>query len=87
MRKVKVKPVDSAQDIPTSFATEDEERQWWAEHELTDKFFTEAEDNLETRVSNLELQVLKLTDRVDCLIDENQALREQLEQLEPKARR
>jgi hypothetical protein len=84
-RKSKLKPVNSRRDIPTHFDSEDEEREWWAEHELTEKFFAESEGDIWTQVANLELQIMRLTGRLDCLTEENQALKDRVKHLESRS--
>jgi hypothetical protein len=75
-------PVNSQSEIPSSFASEDEEREWWATHDLTDAFYEEGRE--EAEIANLRFQQLKLTYAVGKLRDENQTLKERLNKIEAK---
>ena len=80
--KAKIIPVRTRAEVPSTFNSEDEERDWWACHELTDEFFAEAESDPETALANLELELMRLTSSLDKLTDENRVLKERLEKLE-----
>lgn len=44
MNKRKRKIIHSLSDIPLSFPSEDEEREWWADHELSEQALNEFQD-------------------------------------------
>ena len=39
--------IHSLSEIPTTFASEDEERDWWATHYLSDEVYEQLEDRTE----------------------------------------
>ena len=80
--KAKKTPVRNNSDIPTSFASENEERDWWAQHELTDDFFAEAGRDAWTHVANLEFQVMKLLGGLEVLTEETRSLKDRIDKLE-----
>ena len=74
--------VDSQNEIPPAFGSEDEEREWWETHELSDAFL--AENRQDTEIANLKFQQLKLAAAVDNLLAENRALKGRIEEVEAK---
>jgi len=63
-RKPRRKTIRSVEEIPTRFASEDEEREWWATHDLSEELY----DQLEATPSNAE-DLLALG-RIERLIQE-----------------
>jgi hypothetical protein len=45
--KKKTKLIHSLDEIPTDFASEDEERDWWANHELSEELLNSMEETTE----------------------------------------
>jgi hypothetical protein len=43
MKKKERKIIDSISEIP-KFKSEDDERAWWADHDFSEKFYSELED-------------------------------------------
>jgi hypothetical protein len=43
-RKMTRKIIHSLEEIPDHFASEDEERDWWAEHEFSEELLNSLED-------------------------------------------
>jgi hypothetical protein len=45
--KQKIVIIHSLEEIPDSFSSEDEEREWWATHELSDALYEQLPDYTE----------------------------------------
>ncbi|MBI1925150.1 hypothetical protein HYR99_12990 [Candidatus Poribacteria bacterium] len=46
-KKEKLIAIHSLSEIPTTFVSEDEERDWWARHYLSDELYEQLEDRTE----------------------------------------
>jgi hypothetical protein len=44
VKKIKRKVIYSLEDIPDHFESEDEEREWWADHEFSEELLNSMED-------------------------------------------
>jgi hypothetical protein len=59
-RRAKRTIVHSAAEIPSSFSSEDEEREWWASHDLSESFYEE--NKAGTFAANAVFQSLRSAD-------------------------
>jgi uncharacterized protein (DUF3084 family) len=75
-------PINSWAEVPSSFASEDDEREWWATHDLTDRFYDQNRE--ETEIADLKFQHVKLLQALERVEKENRSLRQRVEQIEAK---
>ena len=59
MSKPKRKIISSLDEVPASFASEDEEREWWHAHEFSEELY----DKLQRRERGLEALLKSLAER------------------------